>query len=206
MEEGFHILVLHSARHFLAILDYSMLQCVIRVTILFNHVRFKVDSNANFDMRWKFICLQNDYAMKSNTELQADVQNAIKWEPLLNAADIGVTAKDGIVSLTGMVDSYAKKMEAESAAKKVVGVKALVEKIEVKFPDTWSKKDVEVANEVLLALGSNWSVPKVHPLKINKELTTIKRQLRILKPQQKAIWRRRSITKKEIMIKRANTL
>ncbi len=65
--------------------------------------------------------------MKNNEELQSDVQNAIKWEPLLNAAEIGVTAKDGVVSLTGVVDSYAKKMEAENAAKKVIGVKALVE-------------------------------------------------------------------------------
>ena len=47
--------------------------------------------------------------MKNNQELQTDVQNAIKWEPLLNAAEIGVTAKDGVVSLTGVVDSYAKK-------------------------------------------------------------------------------------------------
>jgi osmotically-inducible protein OsmY len=98
--------------------------------------------------------------MKNNQELQTDVQNAIKWEPLLNAAEIGVTAKDGVVSLTGVVDSYAKKMEAENAAKRVIGVKALVEKIEVKFPSTWTKDDAEVANEVLAALKSNMSVPK----------------------------------------------
>jgi len=98
--------------------------------------------------------------MKNNQELQTDVQNAIKWEPLLNAAEIGVTVKDGIVSLTGIVDSYAKKMEAENAAKKVIGVKALVEKIEVKFPSSWSKTNVEIATEVLTALDSNWSVPK----------------------------------------------
>ncbi|MCC7030371.1 MAG: BON domain-containing protein [Chitinophagaceae bacterium] len=97
--------------------------------------------------------------MKSNQELQTDVQNAIKWEPLLNAAEIGVTAKDGIVSLTGVVDSYAKKMEAENAAKKVIGVKALVEKIEVKFPDSWSKSNADIANEVLTGLKNDWSVP-----------------------------------------------
>jgi osmotically-inducible protein OsmY len=98
--------------------------------------------------------------MKSNQELQVDVQNAIKWEPLLNAAEIGVTAKDGVVSLTGVVDSYAKKMEAEHAAKKVIGVKALVEKIEVQIPSLWTKTDEEIAKEVLIALKSNWSVPK----------------------------------------------
>ena len=97
--------------------------------------------------------------MKTNSELQTDVQNAIKWEPLLDAAEIGVTAKEGVVSLTGVVDSYAKKLEAENAAKRVIGVKALVEKIEVKFPNSWTKSNVEIANEVINALKSNWSIP-----------------------------------------------
>ena len=57
--------------------------------------------------------------MKSKEHLQKDVQEAIKWEPLLKAAEIGVTAKDGIVTLTGTVDSYFKKSEAEDAAKNV---------------------------------------------------------------------------------------
>ena len=97
--------------------------------------------------------------MKDNSELQKDVQNAIKWEPLLNAAEIGVTVKDGVVSLTGVVDSYVKKMEAENAAKKVIGVRALVENIEVKFPNSWSKTDNEIATEVLKTLKSNYSFP-----------------------------------------------
>ena len=46
--------------------------------------------------------------MKTNADLQKDVQDAIKWEPLLNAAEIGVIAKDGVVTLNGIVDSYAK--------------------------------------------------------------------------------------------------
>ena len=97
--------------------------------------------------------------MKSNTELQQDVQDAIKWQPLLNAAEIGVTAKDGVVSLTGVVDSYAKKTEAEDAAKNVAGVTALVEKIEVKYPSSFSKTNAEIANEVLSALKASWEVP-----------------------------------------------
>jgi osmotically-inducible protein OsmY len=98
--------------------------------------------------------------MKSNETLQTDVQNAIKWEPLLHAAEIGVIAKDGVVTLTGEVNSYTKKLEAEKAAKKVIGVNALVEKIEVKFPVTWAKTDEEIANEVLIGLKSRWDVPK----------------------------------------------
>ncbi|GAB2616628.1 BON domain-containing protein [Emticicia sediminis] len=97
--------------------------------------------------------------MKSNEDLQRDVQNAIKWEPLLHAAEIGVTAIDGVVTLTGTVDSYAKKSEAEEAAKKVSGLKALVEKIEIKFSSTWKKDDAEIANEILNALKWDWEIP-----------------------------------------------
>ncbi|MEI7728751.1 MAG: BON domain-containing protein [Verrucomicrobiota bacterium] len=97
--------------------------------------------------------------MKTNAELQQDVQDAIKWQPLLNAAEIGVTAKDGIVSLTGVVDNYSKKSEAEDAAKNVAGVTAVVEKIEVRFPNTWSKTNTEIATEVLTALKTRWDVP-----------------------------------------------
>jgi len=97
--------------------------------------------------------------MKSNAELQQDVQDAIKWQPLLNAAEIGVTAKDGVVSLTGVVDNYAKKTRAEDAAKNVAGVTALVEKIEVKYPSSYSKTNAEIANEVLNALKARWEVP-----------------------------------------------
>jgi osmotically-inducible protein OsmY len=98
--------------------------------------------------------------MKTNQELQRDVENAIQWEPLMHAAEIGVTAKDGVVSLTGVVDSYAKKLEAEHAAKSVIGVKALVEKIEVKFHGSWTKTNAEIANDVLSVLKNNWSLPK----------------------------------------------
>jgi osmotically-inducible protein OsmY len=98
--------------------------------------------------------------MRSNEDLQKDVQNAIKWEPLLHAAEIGVTVKDGIVNLTGTVDSYAKKIEAEDAAKKVAGVKAIVEKIEIKFSNGYGKKtDNEIATEVVNAFKWNWEVP-----------------------------------------------
>jgi osmotically-inducible protein OsmY len=97
--------------------------------------------------------------MKSNEDLQRDVQNAIKWEPLLHAAEIGVTAIDGIVTLTGTVDSYAKKYEAEEATKKVSGLKALVEKIEIKFSSTWKKDDTEIATEILNALKWDLEIP-----------------------------------------------
>jgi osmotically-inducible protein OsmY len=98
--------------------------------------------------------------MKTNEELQKDVQNAIKWEPLLHAAEIGVSVKDGVVTLTGNVDSYTKKTEAENATKNVAGVKVVVEKIEVKFHSSFAKKDDnDVANEILNAFKWNLEVP-----------------------------------------------
>jgi osmotically-inducible protein OsmY len=106
--------------------------------------------------------------MKTNEDLQKDVQNAIKWEPLLSAAEIGVTAKDGVVTLSGIVDSYSKKIEAESATKSVTGVKAIVEKIEIKFGSSWNKNDNEIATEVLNAFKFNWEVPS-DKVKVNVE-------------------------------------
>jgi len=98
--------------------------------------------------------------MKSNEVLQKDVQDAIKWEPLLNAAEIGVTAKNGMITLTGTVETWAKKAEAEDAAKKVAGVKAVVEEIKVESSCNCTKKtDDEIASEVLHALKSNWEIP-----------------------------------------------
>jgi osmotically-inducible protein OsmY len=97
--------------------------------------------------------------MKNNSELQKDVQDSIKWEPLLNAAEIGVTAKDGVVTLSGTVDNYTKKLEAENAAKNTAGVNAVVEKIKVKFGDSWQKDDNEIATEILNAYKWNWEIP-----------------------------------------------
>src|ERR1700735_5542618 len=99
--------------------------------------------------------------MKSNTDLQKDVQEAIKWEPLLSVAEIGVTAKDGVITLTGTVNSYRKKTEAEEAAKNVAGVKAVVEKIEIKFANnSFKKDDNDIATEVLTAYQWNIEVPR----------------------------------------------
>lgn len=102
--------------------------------------------------------------MKTNEILQKDVQDAIKWEPLLNAAEIGVTAKDGVITLTGVVNSYAKKLEAEEAAKNVAGVKAVAEEITIEFNGAAKHNDSQIATEVVNAFKFNWEVPddKVH--------------------------------------------
>lgn len=116
--------------------------------------------------------------MKNNAELQLDVQNAIKWEPLLHAAEIGVIAKDGIVTLTGTVDSYAKKMEAEFATRNTLGVKAIVENIKVQFPNEKVKSDTDIALTVLLAINSNSLIPKGEvKVKVEEGWVTLSGQL-----------------------------
>ena len=97
--------------------------------------------------------------MKSNEILQKEVQDAIKYEPLLQAAEIGVVVRDGVVTLTGTVDSFLKKVEAETAAKNVAGVKAVAENIKIHFESSFVKNDTEIANEIVNAWRWNWDVP-----------------------------------------------
>lgn len=112
--------------------------------------------------------------MKTDENLQKDVQDALKWEPQLHAAEIGVIAKNGIVTLTGTVDNYYKKNEAENAAKKVHGVKAIVEKIEVKSPDSKSINDNQIAEKILNIFKSDFSIPDEKiKLKVEKGWVTL---------------------------------
>jgi len=97
--------------------------------------------------------------MKTNEILRKEVQDSIRWEPLLNTTDIGVIVSDGIVTLTGRVDSYYKKKEAEKTAKNIGGVKAVVDDIEVIIDKERQKNDTDIAIDVINALHHNWSVP-----------------------------------------------
>ncbi len=97
--------------------------------------------------------------MKSNEQLQRDVMDSLRWEPQLNATEIGVIVHDGIVTLTGTVDNYSKKLAAEAATKEVAGVKAVVEKIDVKYSFSGIKTDDEIATEALKALQNSRNVP-----------------------------------------------
>lgn len=99
------------------------------------------------------------HKMKTNEDLQKEVQEAFKFEPLLDATSINITVEDGIVTLSGMVDNYAKKSRAEEAAKYVVGVVAVVENIVVKFETITFRTDHEIAKEVINAFKSHWDVP-----------------------------------------------
>jgi osmotically-inducible protein OsmY len=87
--------------------------------------------------------------MKTDSQLQADVIAELKWDPRVDHTQIGVTAKDGVVTLSGFVPSYAEKIAAEKAARRVVGVKAIAEEIEVRFASAPKTSDAEIAERIL---------------------------------------------------------
>ena len=97
--------------------------------------------------------------MKSDTELQKNVLDELKWEPGVKATDIGAAVKDGVVTLGGTVDSYFEKWAAEKAVKRLPGVKALAVEIEVKLPGSSERNDTDVARAAENALEWNVSVP-----------------------------------------------
>lgn len=97
---------------------------------------------------------------KNNTQLQTDVLQELKFEPSIDAAGIGVTAKDGIVSLTGSVKSYAEEYYAVRAAERVTGVKAVTDELKVDLPSLHVRDDQDIAAAVLHALQWDVLVPK----------------------------------------------
>ena len=98
--------------------------------------------------------------MKTDSELQRDVLDELKWEPSINAAHIGVSVKDGIAILSGHVDSYWERFMAERAAKRVRGVKAIANEIEVILLGISRRSDEDIAAAVVKALQSHVGVPE----------------------------------------------
>jgi osmotically-inducible protein OsmY len=83
----------------------------------------------------------------------------LEWEPSINATRIGLTVKDGVVTLTGEVESYHEKLEAERAALRVAGVKGIASEIEIHLPGTSHRSDADIARAAVDALRWNSSVP-----------------------------------------------
>jgi osmotically-inducible protein OsmY len=92
----------------------------------------------------------------SDLELRKAVETELNWEPSINAAEIGVAAKGGIVTLSGHVQSYWEKVAAERAAERVSGVKAVVNELEVRLPGSSERTDEDIARAAVNAL--EWSV------------------------------------------------
>ena len=112
--------------------------------------------------------------MKNDIQIQKDVVAQLNWEPILNAAAIGVSVKEGVVTLTGIVDTYTKKMAAEKAAKKVSGVKAVAEEIQVGESPFYKRTDTEIAEAILNALKWHTAVREDRiKVKVEKGVVTL---------------------------------
>jgi len=110
--------------------------------------------------------------MKTDASIQKDVLEQFRWEPFLNAAEIGVSVKNGVVTLSGTVDTFGKKIAAENAAKKISGVKAVVEEIHVKIAPGLQKTDAEIAAAVASTLAWHTAVQE-EKIKIRVENGTV---------------------------------
>jgi len=97
--------------------------------------------------------------MKTDKEIQLDVLDELRWDPSVNAADIGVTVKDGVVTLEGTVDSYAEKSSAEKAVKRLPSVKGLAMELEVKLPGPSERTDSDIVRAAETALKWDIAVP-----------------------------------------------
>jgi len=97
--------------------------------------------------------------MKTDTQLQKDVMDEIKWEPCVTAAEIGVSVANGVVTLNGTVATYAEKWAAERAAQRVEGVKAIAEEIQIKPIGMHAKTDAEIAAAAATSLKAHVWVP-----------------------------------------------
>ncbi|MGZ5949324.1 MAG: BON domain-containing protein [Isosphaeraceae bacterium] len=98
-------------------------------------------------------------ATMTDSELKRDVLDELRWEPTVDEAHIGVSVKNGVVTLTGYVPSYAEKFGAERAAKRVHGVKAVANELDVKLPGSSRRTDEDIAAAVVRALEADLSVP-----------------------------------------------
>jgi osmotically-inducible protein OsmY len=98
-------------------------------------------------------------SIRTDSQIQADVIAELKWDPRVNAPEIGVAVKDGVVALTGWVDSYSKRWAAEDAAHRVRGVKAVANEIEVRLPAGAEKTDADIAAAAVRALEWDALVP-----------------------------------------------
>jgi osmotically-inducible protein OsmY len=95
----------------------------------------------------------------NDTKLQHNVLAELEWDPSIEASKIGVAAKDGVVTLTGSVSSYGDKMIAERVAKRVYGVKALANDLEIKLLGSATRTDTDIASAAVSALKWHARVP-----------------------------------------------
>jgi osmotically-inducible protein OsmY len=103
-----------------------------------------------------------EVAMRSDSDIKRDVEDELRWDPDIDATDIGVAVKNGVVTLTGFVRSYIQKYEAEAAAKRVAGVVGLANDIEVRLPSGDERPDPEIARDAVAQIKTYLPVSWEH--------------------------------------------
>jgi len=93
--------------------------------------------------------------MRSDIDIKRDVEAELRWNPDIDATDIAVAVKNGVVTLSGFVRSYAQKFEAEQTAKRVNGVAAVANDIEVRLPVFNQRPDPEIARDAVAEIQNN---------------------------------------------------
>lgn len=96
----------------------------------------------------------------NDTALKRLVEEELKWTPLVDESDIGVLVENGVITLTGTVRSHSEKLAAEAAVKRVKGVRAVVEQLEVRFLGPPELSDAEIARRAINLLDWDVSIPK----------------------------------------------
>ena len=109
----------------------------------------------------------------SDAGLKSLVEEELEFEPAVSAAHIGVAVRDGVVTLTGHVASYAEKVAAEQATQRVRGVKAIAEEIEVRYPYDGKRSDDEIAKRAVSVLDWNINVPSTVKVKVERGWVTL---------------------------------
>jgi osmotically-inducible protein OsmY len=90
--------------------------------------------------------------MRSDEEIKRDVEEELRWDPDIDATDIAVAAKNGVVTLTGFVKSYNDKWEAERDAKRVAGVLGVANDLEVRLPNIDERPDPDIARDAVATI------------------------------------------------------
>jgi osmotically-inducible protein OsmY len=98
-------------------------------------------------------------SMRTDTDLKRDISDELKWEPSIGEREIGIAVKNGVVTLTGYVQSYAEKYAAERAVERIHGVKAMANDLHVKLPTSLIRSDTEIAHAAVSAMQWDIQVP-----------------------------------------------
>jgi osmotically-inducible protein OsmY len=96
----------------------------------------------------------------SDKTLRQAVMDELEWEPSIDAQHIGVAVDEGVVTLTGHVGSYTERLAAEKAVKRVKGVRAIAEEIEIRFPNDKKTSDDQIAKRALDVIAWDSTIPK----------------------------------------------